>query len=423
MYVAQKSSLERGTAGARVSTYVTVILAVLKATAGILSGSVALSADALHSLADLFTSLAVWVGLKLSQRKPSERFPYGFYRAETMAFLVVSMVVSVSGVEILLESFRRVMSPSAIALPAVTLSVAAVSALVSYLLARYKSKLGKETNSQALQGEGKHSMVDVGSSMLVFAGILANHVGFAWAEPIAGLLIGVLVIGLGLVLAKGAVLVLLDACLKPELVSRMRTIATEIDGVKGVHDIRVRRSGPFIFAEMHVEVDPAMHVDRAHEISGAIEERIRQSIRDLDSITLHTEPSEKGFYRIALPVVEDRGLDSRTCEHFGGSPYFIFIDVQDGSPKRWLVTENPAASVEKRRGIEAAHFLIQHKVDFLVAEELGEGPHHLLRSGSVQIFALDQESRVEHALDAFSRKRLKPLVPVQRMSPAISDGT
>jgi predicted Fe-Mo cluster-binding NifX family protein len=166
-----------------------------------------------------------------------------------------------------------------------------------------------------------------------------------------------------------------------------------------------------------------MHVDRAHEISGAIEERIRQSIRDLDSITLHAEPSEREVYRVAVPVEEDRGLDSRISEHFGGSPYFIFIDVQDGSPKRSLVTENPAANVEKRRGIEAAHFLIKHKVDFLVAKELGEGPYHVLRSGSVQIFALDRESRVEHALDAFSRKQLRPLVPVQRMSPAISDVT
>lgn len=416
MYVAQKSSLERGTAGARVSTYVTVILTVLKATAGILSGSVALSADALHSLADLFTSLAVWVGLKLSQRKPSERFPYGLYRAETMAFLVVSMVVSVSGVEILLESFRRVMSPSAIALPAVTLSVAAVSALVSYLLARYKSKLGKETNSQALQGEGKHSMVDVGSSILVFVGILANHVGFAWAEPIAGLLIGVLVIGLGLVMAKDAVLVLLDACLKPELVSRMRTIATEIDAVKGVHDIRVRRSGPFIFAEMHVEVDPAMHVDRAHEISGAIEERIRQSIRDLDSITLHAEPSEREAYRVAVPVEEDRGLDSRISEHFGGSPYFMFIDIEAGSPSKWFVAENPGAKIEKKKGIEAAHFLVQQKADVLVAKEVGEGPYHVLRDSSVQIFALDQESEVRNVLDALSSKKLRTLAPVDRSS-------
>jgi len=415
--------LKRGAAGAKASTYVTVFLTVVKGSVGVFSGSVALLADALHSLADVFTSLAVWLGLKLSRRSPSDRFPYGFYRAETLAFLAVSAVVAVSGAQIMLESARRAMSPFMIGFREATLGVAALSAMVSFLLARYRSKVGKETNSQALQGEARHSMVDVGSSALVFVGVLGNQLGFAWAEPIAGFTIGLLVIGLGVVMGKDAVLVLLDACLNPELVSRMRTTAMEVNGVKGVHDIKVRRSGPFIFAEMHVEVDPAMHVDRAHEISGAIEEKIKESIRNLDSITLHTEPSEKGFYRIALPVIEDRGLDSRTCEHFGGSPYFIFIDVQDGSPKRWLVTENPAASVEKRRGIEAAHFLIQHKVDFLVAEELGEGPHHLLRSGSVQIFALDQESRVEHALDAFSRKRLRPLVPVQRKSSAISDGT
>jgi cation diffusion facilitator family transporter len=408
--------LKRGAAGAKVSTCVTVFLTVVKGTVGVFSGSVALLADALHSLADVFASLAVWLGLRISQRSPSDRFPYGFYRAETLAFLGVSVVVAVSGAQILLESVRRVMSPFMIGFREATLCVAAVSALVSFLLARYRSKVGKETNSQALQGEARHSMIDVGSSALVFVGVLGNQLGFAWAEPIAGFTIGLLVIGLGVVMGKDAVLVLLDACLKPELVSRMRTTAMEVNGVKGVHDIKVRRSGQFIFAEMHVEVDPAMHVDKAHEISGAIEEKVRESIRNLDSITLHTEPSEKGVYRIALPVIEDRGLDSRACEHFGGSPYFMFIDIEAGSPSRWFVAENPGAKIEKKRGIETAHFLVQHKADVLVTKEIGEGPYHVLRDSSVQIFALDQESEVGNVLDALSSKKLRTLAPVDRSS-------
>jgi len=415
--------LKRGAAGAKASTYITVFLTVVKGSVGMFSGSVALLADALHSLADVFTSLAVWLGLKLSQKDPSDRFPYGFYRAETLAFLAVSLAVAASGAQIVLESVRRIMSPFMTGFREVTLGVAAVSAVVSLFLARYKSKIGKETDSQALQGEAKHSLVDVGSSMLVFVGVLGNQLGFVWAEPVAAFTIGLLVIGLGVVMGKDAVLVLLDACLNPELVSRMRTIATEVKGVKGVHDIKVRRSGPFIFAEMHVEVDPAMHVDGAHELSDAIEEKIRGSIRNLDSITLHTEPSEKGIYRIAFPVTEDSGLHSRICEHFGGTPYFMFVDVEDGRPKRWLVAGNPGASVERGRGIEAARFLVQHKADFLAVKELGEGPYHVLRSSSVRVFTLDQESLVEDALDAFSNKRLRHLVPVQRSSPGISEAT
>jgi len=276
--------------------------------------------------------------------------------------------------------------------------------------------VAKETNSQALEGEAKHSMVDVLSSALVFAGIAAHYVGFHWAEALAGVMIGLLIIKLGLGMGKDAVLVLLDACLKPELVSRMRKIATKIDGVKGVHDVKVRKSGPFIFAEMHVEVDSAIPVDKAAWITNAIEERVRDSIKELDSMMLHIEPSKKDVYRIAVPVERDDGLDSKVCGHFGKSPYFMFIDLHEGNPTSSFVIENPAAKVDRKRGIEAAHILVRHKADVLVAKEIGEGPYHVLRDSSIQILDLNGRSEIKHVLDAFSRKKLRSLDPAKHAS-------
>jgi cation diffusion facilitator family transporter len=402
--------LGKGARAAKVFTYVTIMLTGIKAIVGLLSGSIALLADAVHSLSDIFASLAVWLGMKLAQRRPSERFPYGFYRAETLAFLVVSAVVAVTGVQVLLESLKRILNPSAVALAPATLTVAAISALASYLLYRFKSRVGEETNSQALQGEAKHSMVDISSSVLVFAAILVHYAGFPWAEGIAGLLIGLLTIRLGLGMGRDAVLVLLDACLKPELIFQMKKIAIEVNGVRGVHEIKVRRSGPFIFAEMHAEVDRTMRIDEADAISRTIEERIRNSIDEVDSVMLHVEPSKKDLYRIAIPVEENRGLDSRISQHFGKSPYFILIDLHKDSARNWFVVENPAANIEKKRGIEAAHFLVQHKADVLVAKEVGEGPYHVLRDSSIQVFALDEESDIERVLHAFSEKELRSLV-------------
>jgi predicted Fe-Mo cluster-binding NifX family protein len=252
-------------------------------------------------------------------------------------------------------------------------------------------------------------MVDVLSSALVFAAILVHYVGFPWTEGIAGLLIGLLTIRLGLGMGRDAVLVLLDACLKPELISQMKEIATEVNGVRGIHEIKVRRSGPFIFAEMHVEVDRGMRMDEADAISSAIEERIRESIGEVDSVTLHVEPSKKDVYRIAVPVEDDSGLDSEISQHFGKSPYFILIDVHKDGPRSWFVVENPGAGIERKRGIEAAHLLAQHRADVLVAKEVGEGPYHVLRDSSIQIFDLNGESDIKRLLDAFSRKELRSL--------------
>ena len=399
--------LGKGAKAAKVATFVTIMLTGIKAIVGLLSGSIALLADAVHSLSDIFTSLAVWLGMKLSQRSPSERFSYGFYRVETLAFMFVAIVVAASGTEVLLESLKLILKPSAVVLAPATLTVAAISALLSYLLYRFKSRVGDETNSQALQGEAKHSLIDVLSSALVFAAILVHYAGFPWAEGIAGLLIGALTIRLGLGMGRDAVLVLLDACLKPELISQMRKIATEVSGVRGVHEIKVRRSGSFIFAEMHVEVDRAIRVDEADVISRTIEERIRDSIGEVDSVMLHVEASKKDLYRIAIPVEQDEGLDSRISQHFGKSPYFILIDLHKDGPRNWFVIENPGAGIERKRGIEAAHLLAQHKADVLVAKEVGEGPYHVLRDSSIAILALDDESNIARVLDAFSRKELR----------------
>ena len=252
-------------------------------------------------------------------------------------------------------------------------------------------------------------MVDVSSSAFVFVGILVHRFGFPWAEGIVGLLIGLLTIRLSLGMGRDAVLVLLDACLKPELISQIKKIAAQVTGVRGVHEIKVRRSGPFIFAEMHIEVDRTMRIDEADVVSSTIEERIRDSIEEVDSMMLHVEPSKKDAYRIAIPVEDNRGLDSTISQHFGKSPYFILVDLHKDGLRSWFVVENPGARIEKKRGIETAHLLARQRADVLVAKEVGEGPYHVLRDSSIQILDLNRESSIECVVDAFSRKELSSL--------------
>jgi cation diffusion facilitator family transporter len=403
--------LEKGVRTAKISTAITVLLTLLKAIVGLLSASIVLLADAVHSFSDLFSSFAVWFGLKISERTPSEKFPYGLYRAETLAFLIVSIIVSISGAEILAESFKRILTPSALSHTPVTLSVAAVSGFLSLLLSHYKSRAGHETNSQVIQAEAKHSMIDVWSSMLVFVGVLIHWIGFGWAEAVAGLLIGLLIIKLGVGMGKDAVLALLDACLKPELISKARIIAMEVDGVKGVHDIKMRRSGPFVLGEMHVEVDGAMMVDKAAWISDLVEKNIRGSVSELDSLVVHTEPFQKEVYRIVIPVERDEGLNSEISEHFGKAPYFLFIDLDKGNATRWFVIVNHAAKKQKKRGIEASNLLIHQGGDVLISKEFGEGPYHVLRDNGIQMLDLNGNSEIKHVLEALVKKELINLAP------------
>jgi cation diffusion facilitator family transporter len=403
------SSLKKGETTAKFSTIAVALLGVLKGFIGFLSGSIALLADAVHSLSDVFASLAVWLGLRLAQKKPTEKFPYGYYKAETLASLAVAVVILASGIEILWESIKKFSSPSAISFPFLALSVAILSMMSSYLLSRYKEKTGKEINSRALVGESKHSMVDVYLSLAVFIGILFSHFGVLWVEPLAGLVIGIVIVKLSVGLAKDTVLVLMDACLRPERIDRIKMIAKGVSGVKGVHDAKIRRSGPFMFGEMHIEVEEEMAVERAHAISDEIERKIKDGIKEIDSLTIHVEPSEIEACRVALPIEADKGLESKIDSHLGKASYFLFIDTEKGKVRNWFVSQNPGVGLEKKRGITSANFLIEHKVNVLLTKELGEGPFHVLKDNFVKIYKITDNIDIRQILDAFQRKELEPM--------------
>ena len=151
----EKSQLfKKGERAAILSAAVLLAFSLLKAEVSMISGSVALLADSIHSFADIFSSIAVWAGLKLVQKKPTERFPYGYYKAETLALLIVAVMIVVSGVLMLKEAVDRLFEPGVVLFPSVVLAVAAFSGLVSHFLGRYKKKVGSLIGSQSLVGEG-----------------------------------------------------------------------------------------------------------------------------------------------------------------------------------------------------------------------------------------------------------------------------
>ncbi len=404
------ASLIKGEKAARTSAMAATLLLLSKGIAGVFSGSIALLADAVHSFSDVAACVAVWFGLRLAKKKPTESFPYGFYKAETFASLLVSVVIVVSGVQILLESVKRLLAPSAVSFAILAMSVAGSSALLSYVLAQYKSRIGKQINSQALLSEGKHSMIDVYLSLTVLAGVLASSLGYWWIEPLAGLLIGIVVVRVGLGLGKDAALVLMDACLRPQYIQQIIAAARSVQGVRGVHNVKIRRSGPYIFGDLHLEVDERISVEKTHEISEEVEQKIKESIGEIDSITIHPEPGFRERLRAAIPVSEDNGLKSTPSHHLGEAPYFLLVDLDRGQIQSWRLTQNPGAELERKKGITAARFLIDNKTDALLTKEIGEGPFHLLRDNLVKIYKIPNGLDPSGVLQALRNKELDMII-------------
>jgi cation diffusion facilitator family transporter len=394
--------LKKGEKAAKYSSVINLLLAIIKGIVGFLSGSIVLIADSIHSFSDIIASLAVYIGLKLSMRKPDEKFPYGYYKIETFASLLVSAIIIITGIEIASESYNIFLNPNTIGIPLIALFVAALSALVSFLLAKYKHAVGIKIGSQALISDGKHSFIDIFSSIIVFVGILSSYLGYIKIQGISGVLIAFLIVYMGLKLAKDDVLVLLDANLDPKTISEIKSIVEGIDGVQGVHNIKVRRSGPFIFAELHLETKKELPVKKASKITKNIQKAVKNNIKNLDNLSVQIEPSKMVKLRVAVPVENKKGLQSKISEHLAKAPYILIVDLVSGKITDTVIKENPGTKLKKKKGIKTAEFLGKEKVDILVAKEIGEGSGYVLSDNLIDVTIPEGRNLVEIITNAYT---------------------
>jgi len=190
------SKLKKGEKTAGIATIILLLLALVEAAVGFLSGAVILIADALHNVTDSLTNFASWFGLKISQKRPTEKFPYGYYKAESLATLFVSGFILYAAFELLLEGYSKIFTLSEISMPFQAMFMALVSLIVSYLMAKYMKKVGKEINSQLLIANSQERAAHVFSSIVIFAAILLTFYRIPYVE-------GIITIGFSLLILKG----------------------------------------------------------------------------------------------------------------------------------------------------------------------------------------------------------------------------
>ncbi|MGB9838250.1 cation diffusion facilitator family transporter [Methanothermobacter sp.] len=367
--------LKEGEIASKYSVISNIILMLIKGITGYLSGNIALIADAIHSFADVFSSAAVFIGLKLSQRKPDELFPYGYHRIETLVSLIVSVLIIITGLEIGWDSIIYILNPaSEVSMAIASLAVSLISIGASYVIAFYKVRVGKKIGSTALLNDGKHSYVDVVSSVLVFMGIVGEYMGLHGFQGIVGVIIAAAIIYIGIGLAKYDVLTLLDACIDSDSMEIIKNTVLSLPRVKGVHEIRIRRSGPYLFGELHIELEKGLHVDEIERIISQINSKVKEVVPHIDHLTVQPETVKKDEVVVAVPLEDNRGLHSTFTTHFGRANFFLIAKTIRGEILDYRIIENPGKSLKKKRGIRAAESLKNEHIDVLVVEKLSEGP-------------------------------------------------
>jgi len=300
-----------------IGTAVNIFLSFIKLLTGSITASISLIADGINSLSDVFPSFAVAIGIKISERPPTEEFPYGFHKIENFVSLFISLAIFYGAYVMITEAIDRFGNVQVIENPILGVIAAIVSIITLLIISSYKIKVGKQTNSPSLTADGEHSRIDLFASLAVLVGVSGSFFGLYIMDAIAAIVASIFVIRAGYETFKDSTKVLLDASIPYETREHIREIALETSGVKKVQWIHARGSGKYFFAELKIEIDPNIDLAKANLLVEKLKTRIRNQIEHIDNVLILLEPEKREFIRIAVPITEDRGLESPIFPHFG----------------------------------------------------------------------------------------------------------
>jgi cation diffusion facilitator family transporter len=268
-------------------------LALVKIFAGLAGNSTAVLADGMESAADVFSSGFVLLGLTLAAKPPDEDHPYGHGRIETLAGLMIGLLLTAGGALISYGSAERLGHPHE---PIATYVVwVMVASLVSKtILALYKYRVGKKIGSSALNADAWNDAMDSLSAVtaLVAVGLaLLDPARFLDADRYGGIVVGLIVVYTGGRIARETALQLMDTMPDDKLMHQIRTVAAEVEGARAVEKCFARKTGLRYHVDLHLEVDPEMTVRRSHDIAHQVRLRILERLDWVADVLVHVEPA------------------------------------------------------------------------------------------------------------------------------------
>ena len=381
-----KQDLRSARNRAALSIGINLGLAAAKGVAGAISGSTALIGDAIHSGTDVLASLATYVGLYVAGREhPS--FPYGLYKAETVATLVTSIAVIVAAYEIARQAIfgTKQLPEVAVALP-----VAGVSLLVALFFGIYQLREGRRLNSPALQADARDYLADALSTTIVFLGLLATKFGYAvdrWAAAVVALF----VFRAGAALLLTALKDLLDASMDREMERKIIAMVEEHPRITKVKQCLSRTAGGRFIVDMDV-IMKTPSAKLADHVADRLEELIPRKFPLVVMARIRPHFAPDGIIRRITPVDKPEG---KISDHFVRAPWFLIetVDTKKQQVIKRQFVENPHARKERKRGLLVGNWLLSLKPDEIVIPQKHHGTAVvLLEEAGVDILPVGQDT-------------------------------
>ncbi len=293
-----------------VGSVVDALLALGKLTGGTVAQSQSLIADGIHSVSDLVTDLLVILAARHSSQEADSEHPYGHGRIQAIATALLAVSLAAIALGIAWDALSRLRGNGQLMTPGwLAVVVAAVSVVAKEAVYQYTIRVGQKLDSGLLRANAWHSRTDALSSLIVIAGVLGVMLGFPWADAIGAVGVAVIIFYAAFKIGREAFDELIDTGLDPKTLTLMRETILSVSGVIDVHEIRTRRMGSQLLADMHIHVNPLISVSEGHHIGDRVMQVLGERFKTLADIVVHIDPEDdfEMFNPSGLPLRSDLG--------------------------------------------------------------------------------------------------------------------
>ncbi|MBK7711709.1 MAG: cation transporter [Bacteroidales bacterium] len=275
---------------ARLSILSNTLLIIMKLAAGILSGSVSIISEAIHSSMDLVAAIIAFFSVRVSDNPPDSRHPYGHGKVENISGVIEAILIFIAAIWIIVEAVKKLLGEQ-IELDSIAVGsvVMLISAIVNTIVSKKLYKVARETNSVALEADALHLKTDVYTSLGVAVGLgLILITKINWLDPVVAILVALFIIKESYHLLSKAFTPLLDTAWGEDEIQELEGTLRKLD--VNYHDLRTRAAGNYKFIDLHIQIPEDVSVGSAHQYCDKIENELTQTYQNL-TVTIHVEPT------------------------------------------------------------------------------------------------------------------------------------
>lgn len=319
-----------------VSALTNLLLALLKIIVGIVGNSSALLADGVHSVSDLLSDALVYFAAKVGERHPDAEHPYGHHRIETIAAIIIALMLLAVGAGIIYESYQHFITKTSITVEGIPVTIiAVVSILANEWLFHYTLRAGKRIHSDLLITNAWHNRSDALVSVIVLLSVIGSFFGVHYLDSIGATIIAILILKTALGMIRRSFSELIDAAVDPDTLQQIHSCITQVKGVNDIHMLRTRLHAGKILVDVHILVDPKISVSEGHYISDQVHKALSRDIEQVSDITVHIDPEDDEAVMPSLDSPSREQLELQLREHWKQLPYYgainkILIHYLDG---------------------------------------------------------------------------------------------